>query len=100
MKWVWTWSGKYFGYIDGKDLWTHDGKHVGKLSGNEIYGPDGSYLGEVMNKNRLITNHAKKSLRGPVFVPAERRDGYGGSEDDNCYPVYRGHEDFPSSERF
>lgn len=37
MKWVWTWSGKCFGYLDGEDLWTYDGKHVARINGEEIY---------------------------------------------------------------
>ena len=58
MIWMWTWSGKCFGYLDGEDLYTYSGKHVGKLQGTDIYNPQGRYLGEVMNDTWLITCNA------------------------------------------
>ena len=62
MKPLWTWSGKYFGYLDGDDLWTCGGKHVGRLQDDGIYGPDGRYLGEIESDDRLITCKSKKAL--------------------------------------
>lgn len=47
MKWVWTWGGVSFGYIEEKCLRTHDGRHVGMIyeSGDceEIYYSNGNY---------------------------------------------------------
>jgi len=76
MKWVWTWGGKCFGYIDRENLWTHNGKHVGKLDGNEIYGADGRYIGELKSENRLLTEMGKKSWRKSAFSPYAQRVGY------------------------
>ena len=75
MKWVWTWGGKCFGYIDRENLWTHNGKHVGKLDGNEIYGADGRYIGELKSENRLLTEMGKKSWRKSAFSPYAQRVG-------------------------
>ena len=100
MKWVWTWGGKSFGYLDGDDLWTSSGKHVGRRRGDEIYAPDGKYLGEVMSDNRLIASRAKSGWRGPTFSPYGRRVGsvpyapYVGNV------MYVGYEDFPPPDSF
>ena len=56
IRWVWTVSGRSFGFIQDACLYTHDGRNVGRLvgGGEEIYGLDGRYLGEVFNYNALI----------------------------------------------
>jgi hypothetical protein len=95
MKYVWTWGGTYFGYVDDEDLWTHDGRHVGKVNGDEIYGPNGKYLGEVMNDNRLIVNLGKKSWTSHGFAPYGRRVGLVPYVNYVGYVMYVGHEDFP-----
>lgn len=96
MQHVWTWGGKYFGYLDGEDLWTHDGRHVGKRNGDDIYGPDGRYLGEVMNNDRLITNLSKTSWRRYSFSRWAPRAGIVPFVDYVGYVMYAGHEDFPA----
>jgi hypothetical protein len=94
MDWLWTWSGKCFGYRDGDDLWTYDGRHVGHFHENEIFGPNGNYLGEIKN-NRLITNKNKQSRTGQSFTPDSNRDGYSKQADDTAYGMFGGFEDFP-----
>lgn len=95
MIWLWTWSGKCFGYKDDDNLWTHDGKHVGKFYGDEVYGRDGIYLGEIKNENRLITNTSKKNWRKGSFTPYANRVGYVKYVDYVGYVMYAGYEDFP-----
>ncbi len=77
MKLLWTWSGKFFGYLEKDILRTQDGQHVGQLHDAEIYGPNGVYLGELMTgldlfallPNRVIAvilfNHFPKYARSP-----------------------------------
>jgi hypothetical protein len=91
---VWTWGGKYFGYIDGPNLWTRDGRHVGKVSGVEIYNPAGKYIGEVKNESRLVTATNKKGMDGPSFTPLSRRTVVSGLDRGN-YGLENGYEDFP-----
>lgn len=100
MKWLWTWGGECFGYLDGDDLWTYDGKHVGRRHGNEIYAPDGRYLGEIMNADRLITNRAKRGCRGPPLGTSGRRSGYARYANYAGHAMYAGYEDFPSLDEF
>jgi hypothetical protein len=100
MKWVWTWGGKCFGYIDGENLWTHNGKHVGRIYGDEIYGANGIYLGELKSENRLITNIAKKSWKKYSFTPYAPRVGYVPYADYVGYVMYAGYEDFPPPNAF
>ena len=96
MRSLWTWGGKYFGYLDGADLWTNGGKHVGKRQGNNIFSSDGRYLGEMMSDERLITDISKKSERGSGFSPAINRVGRVGYAGYVGYTMDPGHEDFPS----
>lgn len=99
MKWLWTWSGRSFGYREGDDLWTHDGQHVGKFSINEeIYGPNGQYLGELLNE-RLITNLSKKHFRSYNFSPYACRVAFVKYIDYVGFVMYAGYEDFPKLER-
>ena len=95
MKWVWTWGGESFGYLEGENLWTHDGRHVGKRKGDEIYGSNGQYLGEVMNEDRLITNNSKISYQGNSFTPYGHRVGHVRYANYVGYVMYVGHDDFP-----
>ena len=62
MKLLWTWSGKFFGYLENDVLRTQDGRHVGQLHDEEIYGPNGVYLGELMNESRLISALASAAI--------------------------------------
>jgi len=100
MNWLWTWGGKFFGYLEGKDLWTYPGNHVGKLNGKEIFGTNGEYLGELMNGNRLITNQSKSIWRSFPFLPYARRVSYVKYVDYVGYVMYVGHNDFPVPEKF
>ena len=98
MKWVWTWGGKCFGYIDGDNLWTHDGRHVGKINGENIFNSNGIYLGEIKNENRMITSNSKSSLGGYSFSPYANRGGYVKYVDYVGYVMYAGYRDFPAPE--
>ncbi len=98
MKWVWTWGGNSFGYIDNDNLWTHDGRHVGKLSGDNIFAQNGRYLGEVKDENRLITCNSKSSLEGYSFTPYVCRVAYVQRVDYIGYVMYVGYQDFPLPE--
>ncbi|WP_427108380.1 4-fold beta flower protein [Lysinibacillus xylanilyticus] len=98
MDWLYTWSGKSFGYKDGDNLWTHDGKHVGKFYGNEIYGESGNYLGEI-NDGKLITKKNKTSRRSS-FNPYMSRVGYVNRVNQVGRVMYSGYEDFPAADTF
>jgi hypothetical protein len=99
MKWLWTWGGICFGYLEGDNLWTHDGYHVGQLRNDEVFGMDGQYLGEIKNDDRLITNTSKKGRSSFGFSPFMNRVGYVKYVDYVGYVMYVGYEDFPSPER-
>lgn len=100
MKWVWTWGGICFGYLEGENLWTIEGKHVGKLRRDVIFGADGHYLGELRNGNRLITHVAKQNQANAPFVPYTSKPS--SAQYANCAALEMdgGYEDFPSPERF
>ena len=100
MKPLWTWSGKYFGYLDGDDLWTCGGKHVGRLQDDGIYGPDGRYLGEIESDDRLITCKSKKASRGNPYGTYANSVGMVNYVDCVGYVMYAGYEDFPAPEAF
>jgi len=94
MEWLWTWSGKSFGFKEDDNLWTHDGRHVGRFHGEEIYSPGGSYLGEIRNK-RLITKKSKKSIKRDPFPPYANRVGQVNHLDYVGNVMVSGYEDFP-----
>lgn len=95
MNHVWTWGGKYFGYIDSDRLWTHDGRNVGRLQNGKIYAPNGSYIGEIKNGDRLITHSSKQSYKGSSFTPYGKRVGIIPFMNYVGYIMYAGYEDFP-----
>lgn len=90
---------RYFGYRDGDNLWTYDGRHIGRFYNNEVYSSNGQYLGEIINRNRLITNRGKKSLRRGGFTPYAQRGAYAKYADYAGYAMYAGCENFPELER-
>lgn len=97
---VWTWKGKYFGYIESGRLWTAAGQHVGNVRDDIIYGRNGNYLGEVRSDNRLITHRSKTSRRVSSFTPLSNRVGRVRSVGYVGYVMISGYEDFPSPESF
>ncbi|HEY3644207.1 MAG TPA: hypothetical protein VGM16_02615 [Gammaproteobacteria bacterium] len=99
-QWVWTWSGRFFGYWEGIDLWTHGGQHVGRRDGNDVFGPTGLYLGEVMGNQRLITNNSKAADRGGTFQPSAHRDAQLIRSHDLSLTLYLGYQDFPLPDHF
>jgi hypothetical protein len=95
MKLLWTWSGKFFGYLENDVLRTQDGRHVGQLHDNEIYGPNGVYLGELKNESRLISAVAKRNYRKHPFQPLPKICAIAGYTVYCGYVMYAGYEDFP-----
>ena len=96
-RWLWTWSGRCFGYRRGNALYRYDGIQVGRFVEQEIYGIDGAYLGEVRaaeDGERLITSIYKRCRTASPCVPGIDR-ALPRPEDRRAYPVYCGHEDFP-----
>ncbi len=93
MEYLWTWSGRFFGYREGDLLYAKSGRCVGRFSGSEVYGADAKYLGELIN-TRLITNRSKRSSM--MGTPAPNTTGENvSSEDYPGYSMYTEHEDFP-----
>lgn len=97
MDWLWTWSGRCFGYRDGDDLRTYGGKHVGRFADDDVYGPDGSYLGEV-RAGRLIRRKVGKSPSGTAFTPHAKVQASAKSADQAANQPLLGYEDFPKLE--
>ena len=64
---LWTWSGQYFGYLDGEHLWTRDGRHVGRCLRDDVFAPDGKYLCQIAFSNRLRVAQADRLLRIDPF---------------------------------
>ena len=99
MKYVWTWGGKFFGYISNGYLFTQNGKCVGILQGTDIYDRHGKYIGELMNDDRLITYTSKKGFYGPA-APNIIGSACTSYADYVGYVMYAGYEDFPGPEEF
>lgn len=99
MEWLWTWSGRSFGYRIGNSLFTQKGREVGRFHGTDVYGCNGAYLGELRNSNRLITALAKKGRRGMSFAPRKHR-GHTERVDHAAFVMPPGCEDFPGPETF
>lgn len=98
LTWLWTWSGKSFGYREGDKLYTLEGLQVGRFVGREVYGSGGAYLGETgpgEDALALVTNQYKKSRTQTGFVPA-LADPKLPRPAQPPRPFYTGHEDFPS----
>lgn len=96
-RWLWTWSGRCFGYRRGNALYRSDGIQVGRFVEQEVYGVDGAYLGEVRaadDGERLITSTYKGARTAAPFVPGTDR-ALRPPADRRAYPVYCGHQDFP-----
>lgn len=98
MEWLWTWSGKSFGYRNDDNLFTHFGKHIGKFYDSEVYDVQGKYLGEL-NNNRLINNTRKRSFIRGSFAPYAGC-AYAKYGDYIGYVMYAGFKDFPHPEFF
>ncbi len=93
MEYLWTWSGRFFGYREGDLLYAKSGRCVGRFSGSEVYGSNGKYLGELI-ESRLITNRSKRSSM--MGTPAPNTTGANVSSANlPGYAMYAGHEDFP-----
>jgi len=92
---VWTWSGRYFGYLDGEDLWARDGRHIGRCRGDAIFDPDGSYLGEIAFNNRLRVARADRLFRIDPFPRMDNRAPLIPLMDRMPYTLIGGYEDFP-----
>jgi hypothetical protein len=98
-EWLWTWSGKFFGYRESDDLWTHDGRHVGRFHGDEIYGPNGRYLGMRTDDDRLITVTSRRGQSQAGFVPDAPRQGLRLRRQRFWYATPIGYADFPLPEK-
>src|ERR1700685_3479821 len=90
VQWLWTWSGRCFGYRDGDNLWTYNGRHVGRFHDDQVYGRDGRYLGEIRSEKRLITNRSKKNRHKGIFTPYVNRAGYAKYADYAAYAMIAG----------
>jgi hypothetical protein len=67
--WLWTCSGKFFGYRLGDALFTYKGYQAGQFGeGDEIYNSAGQYIGEIRMFNRLVTNVSKRTWYRKPFL--------------------------------
>lgn len=97
---LWTWGGKYFGYLDGDDLWTYNGLNAGRIFNGKIFGPKGNYLGEIRNGDRLITHISSMQQKGPRFTPGSKTEGRAKCVSYEGLPMLPEYQDFPSAEEF
>lgn len=95
MKLLWTWSGKFFGYLEDDKLRTQDGRHIGRLYHEEIFGPNGVYLGEIKNESRLIRAVSKRGYRKSPFQPLPKTCAIVGYTAYCGNVMFSGYEDFP-----
>ncbi len=93
MEYLWTWSGRFFGYREGDLLYAKSGRCVGRFSGSEVYGANAKYLGELIN-TRLITNRSKRSSMMGTPSPTTTGENVS-SENHPGFAMYAGHDDFP-----
>jgi hypothetical protein len=66
---VWTWSGKYFGWIDEGGLFASDGRHVGEFRKENIFSENGNYIGELQDGRLLASEMKKLTHSSPGFWP-------------------------------
>lgn len=67
-KYVYSWDGEYWGFIEGEYLFNKNGLYKGFLEGVEVYKEDGSYLG-VLTEDKYIM---RSTLRPPKPMAALR----------------------------
>lgn len=96
-RWLWTVTGRSFGYVQNAALYTHDGRNVGRLVGGdeEIYALDGSYLGEIKNYNTLVTVAEKRDWSEDRCEPERRLKPVEPWAGRLPLPIEDGEEDFP-----
>ncbi|MCX7749689.1 MAG: hypothetical protein N2645_22785 [Clostridia bacterium] len=95
--WIWTWGGRFFGYLEGEYLWSYTGKNIGKISGNDVYNASGAYIGEICY-HRLVTNLNKKSLGKTGYHNFDSKSPVPKAPDIPGYDLVDGFEDFPKLE--
>lgn len=94
---IWTWTGRFFGWIDNGGLFARDGRHVGQIYRGVVYAESGHYLGEL-HEGRLITNVLRKDTHrwyGFFANPVPTKGSETGIMDDTALPMPDGYEDFP-----
>ena len=95
-EWLWTWSGKCFGYRNQDALYSYKGRQIGRFAeGDEIYGQEGNYLGEIRTAGRLITNLSKHRWRRSGFLPMVGRS-FEQKTDTAAKNIPDGFTDFPA----
>lgn len=95
--WVWTVSGRSFGFIQDGCLYTYDGRNVGRLVGGseEIYALDGRYLGEVRNYNTLVVVDERTQWNEDPCEPDVPLRPQHPWPDRDPHPMAEGLSDFP-----
>jgi hypothetical protein len=97
LRWVWTITGRSFGYIQDACLFTYDGRNIARLVGGseEIYALDGRYLGEVRNWNALVVVDERSSWTGEPARPDPPLRPVHRWPDRDALPMPGGLSDFP-----
>ena len=92
---LWTWSGQYFGYLEGEDLWASDGRHIGRCQRDDVFDPDGNYLCQIAFSNRLRVARADRLLRIDPFPRKPDRAPREPLPKRMPYTTIGGYEDLP-----
>ncbi len=72
MQYMFTWSVRYFGFIQNNRLFTRDSHYVGWIEDNgSVWLADGEYAGEVVDENYILrqTSRTKPVSRVPRVTP-------------------------------
>ncbi len=79
MKYVYKWSGEYWGFIQDEYLFSKNGMHKGFLVGINVYREDGTYLGALTEDLYIMRStlgpppplEASRPYPAPPMIPPE-----------------------------
>lgn len=93
-RWLWTASGRFFGYREDDQLWSRCGRHVGRFDAGDVFAPDGAYLGEL-HRERLVSCTKKSALSIERFEPLPAASPMTAFEGIRTISLPSGYIDFP-----
>jgi hypothetical protein len=54
MKYIYKWSGKYFGFISGDNFFDASSNWIGWIEDGKVWRSNGKFLGEIYNDNYIL----------------------------------------------
>jgi hypothetical protein len=97
LRWLWSSSGRSFGYLEDARLHAHDGRHIATANVlEELFTPDGQYLGEVRDYSTLVVIEQKVGVvTCPAFAPQSALAAIRQWNDRKALPLEEGVRHFP-----